>query len=513
MKNLSKLEDITTNIVKSIFLIIIIFLTICSIMISASVTEWEHSIYCNDNIFLNIVCITLVCALATFIKIKKIKVSKNAIYIVSIAWFIICVAWVFMRNLYPNSDQFMTLNAGQQILNGNFESLEQGGYLYIYPQQYGLTLIFMAITFLFNDESYQVIQIINIFALLTAIYSLYKISNLLYKNNNVSKYIIILLYAFIPISMYITFVYGNLLGLALSCLAILFQLKYFKEEKKIYILGAVLFSTIAVLIKSNYLINLVAMIILFITEAIFKKKAKYLISVILIILCYMLLTQSVNFVFKKITNINRNEGTPIITWVAMGLQEGPLAEGWYNRYNLDTYVINNYSSEKTTESAKNSIKQSMENFIKNPDYAINFFYKKILSQWNNSTFQCIWINHNVNTEATPSQYNLIVKSMLEDGILGKIIVKYTDFLQTIILSGTLMYIILDYKNIKLKELVFAIIFIGGFIFHIVWEAKGQYTITYFVLLIPYSMFGYDKISNMLYKNYIQNKQKLLKSAK
>ena len=33
------------------------------------------------------------------------------------------------------------------------------------------------------------------------------------------------------------------------------------------------------------------------------------------------------------------------------------------------------------------------------------------------------------------------------------------------------------------------IFIGGFIFHLFWEAKGQYTITYFVLLIPYCVKG------------------------
>ena len=41
----------------------------------------------------------------------------------------------------------------------------------------------------------------------------------------------------------------------------------------------------------------------------------------------------------------------------------------------------------------------------------------------------------------------------------------------------------------LHRLLLPMIFIGGFIFHLFWEAKGQYTITYFVLLIPYCAKG------------------------
>jgi len=40
-----------------------------------------------------------------------------------------------------------------------------------------------------------------------------------------------------------------------------------------------------------------------------------------------------------------------------------------------------------------------------------------------------------------------------------------------------------------EALIPGIIFIGGFLFHLVWEAKGQYTVCYFVLLIPYAWMG------------------------
>ena len=72
-------------------------------------------------------------------------------------------------------------------------------------------------------------------------------------------------------------------------------------------------------------------------------------------------------------------------------------------------------------------------------------------------------------------------------------------MQSIILFGVICYIILGFKEIKLKELLYAIVFIGGFIFHLIWEAKCQYTITYFVLLIPYFVIGYYKLCNILAK--------------
>ena len=72
-----------------------------------------------------------------------------------------------------------------------------------------------------------------------------------------------------------------------------------------------------------------------------------------------------------------------------------------------------------------------------------------------------------------------------------------NIVQTLILFGTLLFMIINFKNTNYTQLVFAIIFIGGFMFHMIWEAKCQYTLTYFVLLIPYSIKGYINLANIL----------------
>ena len=72
-----------------------------------------------------------------------------------------------------------------------------------------------------------------------------------------------------------------------------------------------------------------------------------------------------------------------------------------------------------------------------------------------------------------------------------------NILQSIILFGTLCYFVFDSKNASLSTLLPAVTFIGGFLFLLFWEAKAQYTILFFILLIPYSITGFQSLLHNL----------------
>ena len=57
----------------------------------------------------------------------------------------------------------------------------------------------------------------------------------------------------------------------------------------------------------------------------------------------------------------------------------------------------------------------------------------------------------------------------------------------------------------MEKLYLAIIFLGGFTFHILWEAKSRYIIPYVIILFPLATGLIDVIIN----NKIVNKIKLL----
>ena len=48
---------------------------------------------------------------------------------------------------------------------------------------------------------------------------------------------------------------------------------------------------------------------------------------------------------------------------------------------------------------------------------------------------------------------------------------------------------------KPEQLVLLLIFLGGFAFHTIWEAKSDYVLPYFVLLIPYAAAGLGQLKD------------------
>ena len=75
----------------------------------------------------------------------------------------------------------------------------------------------------------------------------------------------------------------------------------------------------------------------------------------------------------------------------------------------------------------------------------------------------------------------ILNRELRDGITG-----FLNLYQTFIYWSALLFVILNRKNNNVFLWLPGTAVIGGFLFHMIWEAKGQYTLSYFVLLIPYS---------------------------
>ena len=72
--------------------------------------------------------------------------------------------------------------------------------------------------------------------------------------------------------------------------------------------------------------------------------------------------------------------------------------------------------------------------------------------------------------------------------------QFLDVLQFWTYAGALFYLIFARKDKRFFDsLLLQITVLGGFVFHCVWEAKGQYTISYFVLLLPLAVLGFRSL--------------------
>ncbi len=109
-------------------------------------------------------------------------------------------------------------------------------------------------------------------------------------------------------------------------------------------------------------------------------------------------------------------------------------------------------------------------YEKNKRYAFDFYVKKLASMWTENTYSSV--RSNIIGENDPIENFSVPITFYEKTIL------------IVICLCSCIFLIQNRKNLSIDIIFLITIFIGGFSFHILWEAKSRYIIPYIVVLIP-----------------------------
>ena len=113
---------------------------------------------------------------------------------------------------------------------------------------------------------------------------------------------------------------------------------------------------------------------------------------------------------EKRTGFPLGAGAPQTTWLAMGMQEGPLAPGWYNRYSLTLMERAELDPDTAFVLNRQDIAQRLSEFAAAPAYALSFYHQKMVSQWAETTFEALLVNRVMPIE---SPFPVLVNSLQE----------------------------------------------------------------------------------------------------
>jgi len=325
------------------------------------------------------------------------------------------------------------------------------------------------------------LNVVSVMVIFVIVYKM--VGELWGKGKRAAFYSVFFCACFLPMFLYTTFIYGDIYGLCLSVAAVYCQLKYFSDRKYRWMLVSVICISLAVQLKMNYLIVAVAMAGLIVYDLFLHQYwKKAIIYMAIFIIGIAGIREGTDALLENIVGMEKAEGVPKEAWIAMGLQDGTRAAGNYNGYNLKVYTENEYDTSRAREESIESIKKSIRKFKNNPGYAVNFFAKKIASQWNNPDSMIL-----SNATEEWDELSWLVNSV-EAGGLRSVLRFFSDIFQVWILLGILCYIVWE-KNKSDYEWVFLLIFLGGFAFHLFWEAGSRYAFPYYFLMIPYSCSG------------------------
>ncbi|MDE7132901.1 MAG: hypothetical protein K2O65_14120 [Lachnospiraceae bacterium] len=420
--------------------------------------------------------------------------------VVAVGSFVVLVMgtiWIFATRLYPGSDPAKVYQIAMQWRRGDFSAYAEGGYLFRYPFQAGIILFYYLLSFLFGIDNYIGLQFINVIALAVTYGLLVKLAALFWQEDEkLPSMVYAALILWVPLSFYVTYLYGILPGMALSLGAVYFAAKYLHTRRYRYILPAALCMGLATVIKMNCLIYLVAIACFLLYDAVdiallTKKELgkQWIVSLLCLVLmglsvagCNKLCSRYV----EDLSGYEAGEGEVMVSWIVMGLQETPLGPGGYSGYINEIFERYEYDTEKITEASIADIKSIMKRLLQNPlDEGLPFFARKNAFQWNDPTF--ISLDRTKGRKAAGSM-PAFAHSLIEGkgSVTLSILLNYA---QTLILIGMILYLILERKSRNIYELMGAVVFLGGYLFHFFWESSASYTVPYFVIIIPYAVKG------------------------
>ena len=281
---------------------------------------------------------------------------------------------------------------------------------------------------------------------------------------------------FFTLPMLSTFVYGDIPSIAFSLISIYFMMKYTETKKIKYSVFSALCIAIAYMLRMNSLIFIIATIIYLglnflkdFSKNIWKKNVLEIGIVVMYIVIALLPSTIVKNYYMNKYDINKDEGYPIQSFLLFAMSEGPRSNGWYNEDIAEPALQNTDKIDEIKKDYTEKLKERITYLLENPKYTFDFYTKKVTSMWAENT------------------YSAVRNNFLNSDFFEKII-NYLTFYQKILLVlssvSSLIVLIQNRKNLSLNLIFLITIFIGGFMFHILWEAKSRYIIPYVIVLLP-----------------------------
>ncbi len=496
--------------VRFLSLLLVGILTLCSLLWGyyAEDLTIQESIAHREPILLHLAGLAVL-LLLLFLALRFCRPTggrRSFLLAVTMGW--ICL-WglflVFCGRSIPAADSASVYTIAQALASGHTGVIHPtDSYLSYYPQQVGLVAFYEIIIRLWNllpipFAAHYILQCVNVGMACAIVYFQYKITYLLSHNNDrAAGCYLFLAMLNAPLLFYTSFVYGEIPSFAFLSGGLYLLLKYFPaqdpdaSQKRLVLAGSLVLLVLGVALRKNTLIVIIAVVIVVLWEFLRTHKRCLLLYALLLSLSSAAVLPAIQRVYEHRAGNVLSSGVPAISYVAMGMQVSSRGNGWYNGFNFNTYEGSHLDTAVTAQKSREAIQSSLFAFRTDPGYALRFYEGKFLSQWTDGSYFCRQA-----TLAHGDARREIVEAVYT-GKLAAPFIHYCNIYQLLVYGGSLICLLVLRRRPKqggyAAELPFyvgMIAVLGGFLFHMVWEANSRYIFPYFLLLLPYASQGLD----------------------
>ena len=498
-----RVERIVVNVISVLVFIAFGFVALMSLMQTSVIDPEkyinEHILYEADNLVINIPLMILI-FMAVLITRQKFDFFKRVDLIfmeVGLVGYVLIlgVFWIVRVQCVPAADSANIFYAAAGAAKGDYTAMQSNSLFYnhdyygnnsyfmFYPFQLGFVFICEMLYRIFGTDTAIPLEIANVVCVAMSYLAIAKITRILFDRRSIEFVsIVLLLGCFQPI-LFTAFPYGNVMGMCFALWASFWLIKYMKGSKWTALIPSGVFLVLATLAKYNNMIYLVAFVIVLLLHTIKEKKWQSIAFILAICICSVGASKLIIASYESRSGQKFTSGVSQTLYLEVGMQESYMAPGWYTSIGMRTFMDNGFDRKLANAAAKENISGRLDEFKADIDYATEFFSNKILSQWNEPSYESIWVSK------VKSHYNGEVEGFVEsvyDKGLSKVLSfwfnLYMQLLFVLFAAGVLMMIAKG--RMDLKTVLLPLVLLGGFGYHLLFEGKSQYVLTYIILMIP-----------------------------
>ena len=417
--------------------------------------------------------------------VKKVdnKIEKGIYIILFILISITFLVSLKLSFFNENDDAMVCMN----IANNLYEKIKFGNpiifdsYVERTPHQIGL-ILFETLLMLISKNNFETLfYFINLISLLGTYCFFIKILKLLKAECKLSFILLVSLWI-VPLLL-MRFYYGWHVGLFFTAFSIYNFLLFLSEKKYQFILVSLLALMAASFIKPNFSIVYIAYLITLVGVKVNKK----FLMLILTSCVFFISTNISSVLVKNIYPMATKDPVPMIGWLVMGGQKSDWGNGWYNGYVNQVFANSEGNKELMSKQINSDLAMMVSEKVSHPVATLQFYVNKMNDLVLNKDFQL-------------HSYYVMGRSIENNNeiLIGHPGLDITYFINEIfynlLLLGIITYELTTLHNKKSSFALLELCFLGGFAYHLLFEAKGLYMFPWFTLLLPLSAMGLSEFT-------------------
>ena len=471
----------------------------------------------------------LLCGLIVVLAVVVSKLPKRWALIALLAYVMLMqIIWLTSLNLvsYTYQDSRSLMDAADILLKGDLGQFSESycargatqaecvgrsipsaySYFSYYPFQSGPMLWYLIVFALFGTDNILAFQIVSAVSITALVAVLWRLGSLLGLDERGHGAFVVLVSMCVPLLMFSAFVYPNAVGFFIAICGAWVIAEGLRLQKvwlsALTIVVGFLICGIGTIFKTTYQIVVLAVLVA-VVFAVWNSRRIWQLPVSVVSALVMYASSKLPTVWLQArTGENFGKGLPMLSWIALGLgSPDTRPPGWWSRFSLDAFYQtgNNYALQ--TQISKDFIRERVMGFMESPKEGLRFFLGKLASEWSEPSFMT-----SLYSEIGDSARHFSgLGSFLLIGRGSEILLRYENVFQTVVYLLALVGLIgLIHSMMREKAIgdhasqIYARVlvcasFIGGFLCYLFWEAKGIYTLPFFILLLPVAAYGIQSL--------------------